>query len=156
MPRLTLTGRKVVNLNIVQVDTITWLNAHRRGWREESFSYVGMESAAPISEALMSNRAVAQQIQELDNSIRCAADLEAMLRQNKSKGFGNKWLHELFSILKNVPRLLKEGIKNEENGLGPFADLSPDERDAQKREICEWKMRYLNYLERMEREEVEE
>ena len=148
-------GRNILNLKQVQVDATTWFNANRPGWRDQKFTFVGWESVRPISELIMSNQTTVQLIQEQDDSIRSAADLEEWLRRHKAVGHYVRWFHELFAVLKNAPKLLKGAKKNEENGIGPFADLSPDERDAKKRELWDWKLRYLNYLDRMEQEVVE-
>lgn len=148
--------RNILNSKQFQVGAITWFNTHRPGWRDRTFTYVGIDRVRPMCEFLMSNQTIVQQIQGHDDSIRSAADLEEMLRRPKSVGYALKWIHVLFDILKNTPRVLKGAKKNEENGLGPFADLSPDERDAKKRELWDWKLRYLNYLDRMDEQEVVE
>ncbi len=154
MPMPESTERKIINLKQLQVIVLKWADENRLGWRDRTFKYIGIDSARPISEAIMRNQAVAQQIQELDNSIRSAADLEAVLRRHRPNQ-SNKWLPALFQDLRNLPKLLKGGIKNEEDGLGPFAGLSPADRDAKKREIWDWKLSYINYLERKDREEVQ-
>ncbi|KAL7458756.1 hypothetical protein ACHAWC_010461 [Mediolabrus comicus] len=154
------TESKIIKLKLLQACVIRWANEHRPGWRDQTFAHIGIDSVGSIAVAIMSDEAIARLVTELDNSIRSADDLEEMLlryRDISASGTkGRKWIHSLFKHLRDIPTLLKGVINKEENGLGPFADLSPDERDAKKREIWDWKLRYLNYMARMEQQEVEE
>lgn len=154
------TENKIITSKLVQACVIRWADANRPGWRHRQFGHIGIDSVGSIAVAIMSDEAIARLVTELDNSIRSAADLEIMLLRYRMKPtprspYPSKWIHALFKNLRTIPQLLKGGNNNEENGLGPFADLSPDERDAKKREIWDWKLRYLNYMARMEQQEVE-